>query len=110
MENVRANAKMLSTAYRMRLSGICAKIACYQPLDLEDRIWATKLGEVNRTAAAMLRQAQRSAANPDMDKDGMDAFLNALDIGGQPKRRFEGPEDIADWFRRDDSNDWRQRD
>jgi hypothetical protein len=45
-----------------------------------------------------------------MIEGSMDAFLNALDIGGQPKRRFEGPDEIADWFRRDDSNDWRQRD
>jgi hypothetical protein len=45
-----------------------------------------------------------------MIEGSMDAFLNALDIGGQPKRQFEGPDDIADWFRRDDTADWRQRD
>lgn len=101
---------MLSTPYRLRLSGICAKIVRSQPVELADRIWASKLGEVNRTAAAMLRQAQRSAANPNMKEGSMDAFLNALDLGGQPKRRFDGPDDIADWFRRDDSLDWRQRD
>jgi len=101
---------MLSTSYRLRLSGICAKIVRSQPVELADRIWASKLGEVNRTAAAMLRQAQRSAANPNMAEGSMDAFLNALDLGGQPKRRFDGPDDIADWFRRDDSLDWRQRD
>jgi hypothetical protein len=101
---------MLSTPYRLRLSGICNKIATCQPVPLEDRIWAQKLGEANRTAASMLRCAHRSATNPDMIEGSMDAFLNALDIGGQPKRRFEGPDDIADWFRRDDTLDWRQRD
>jgi hypothetical protein len=101
---------MLSTSYRLRLSTICNNIALCQPIALEDRIWAQKLGEANRTAAGMLRRAHRYAANPDMPEEGMDAFLNALDIGGQPKRRFEGPDDIADWFRRDDSSDWRQRD
>jgi hypothetical protein len=101
---------MLSTAYRLRLSGICAKIVRSQPVELTDRIWASKLGEVNRTAAAMLRQAHRSAANPNMAEGGLDAFLNALDIGGQPVRRFRDPEDIANWFRRDDTLDWRQRD
>jgi hypothetical protein len=101
---------MLSTAYRLRLSTICQKIALCEPISLEDRIWAQKLGEANSSAAGMLRRAHRHAANPDMPEEGMDAFLNALDIGGQPKRRFEGPDDIADWFRRDDSSDWRQRD
>ena len=101
---------MLSTSYRLRLSTICNKIATQQTIDLEDRIWAQKLGEANRTAASMLRRAHRNAANPDMLEGSMDAFLNALDLGGQPKRRFEGPDDIADWFRRDYSSDWRQRD
>jgi hypothetical protein len=45
-----------------------------------------------------------------MIEGSMDAFLQSLDIGGQPKRRFESPDDIADWFRRDRTGDWRQRD
>lgn len=101
---------MLSTPYRLRLAAICAKIVRSEPVELADRVWATKLGEANRTAAVMLRQAERSAANPNMTAEGLDAFLNALDIGGQPVRRFNSPEDIADWFKRDEPSDWRQRD
>ena len=48
---------MLSTAYRLRLQGICACIARHQPVELADRIWAQKLADANRTAATMLRQA-----------------------------------------------------
>lgn len=106
---------MLSTKYRLRLEFICKRIATGQPVELDDRIWASKLGEANRTAATMLRQAQRCAQAPDMQPGGMDDFLNQLDIGGvgdeaQGIRRFETPDQIADFFRRDDRDDWRQRD
>lgn len=106
---------MLSTKYRLRLQFICKRIANGEPVALEDRIWATKLGEANRTAATMLRQAQRRAQNPEMASGGLDDFLNALDIGGvgdeaRGVRGFQSPDEIADFFRRDTSDDWRQRD
>jgi len=106
---------MLSTKYRLRLQAICARIAAQQPVELQDRIWANKLGQVNRTAASMLRQAQRRVQNPEMHEGGLDDFLNQLDIGDlgdQAKgiRRFDSPEEIVDFFRQDKPEDWRQRD
>lgn len=106
---------MLSTKYRLRLEFICTRIASQQPVELADRIWANKLGEVNRTAATMLRQAQRRAQNPDMQDGDVDDFLNRLDLGGigdeaKGVRRFDSPDQIADFFRRDTPDDWRQRD
>jgi hypothetical protein len=106
---------MLSTKYRLRLQAICARIAAQQPVELQDRIWANKLGEVNRTAASMLRQAQRRAQNPEMHEGSLDDFLNQLDIGGvgdeaKGIRRFNSPDEIADFFRQDKPEDWRQRD
>lgn len=106
---------MLSTKYRLRLEAICARIAAQQPVELQDRIWANKLGEVNRTAASMLRQAQRRAQNPEMHEGSLDDFLNQLDIGGlgdeaKGIRGFNSPEEIADFFHQDKPEDWRQRD
>jgi hypothetical protein len=106
---------MLSTKYRLCLQAICARIAAQQPVELQDRIWANKLGEVNRTAASMLRQAQRRAQNPEMHEGSLDDFLNQLDIGGlgdeaKGIRRFNSPEEIADFFHQDKPEDWRQRD
>lgn len=106
---------MLSTKYRLRLEAICARIAAQQPVELQDRIWANKLGEVNRTAASMLRQAQRRAQNPEMHEGSLDDFLNQLDIGGlgdeaKGIRGFNSPEEIADFFHQDKPDDWRQRD
>jgi hypothetical protein len=106
---------MLSTAYRLRLERICQRIAGAQEVDLGEMMWATKLAGVNRVAATMLRQAQRRAANPEMSADGLDGFLNALDLGGvgheaQGVSGFDSPEEIVEFFRRDEREDWRQRD
>jgi hypothetical protein len=108
---------MLSTQYRLRLEEICAKIAQHQEVSLEDMIWAEKLAKSNRTAGTMLRQARRTAENPNMREGDMDDFLNQLDIGGTGldrfgKRGFDSVDDMVDWWTedRDKPDDWRQRD
>ena len=106
---------MLSTQYRLRLEAICEKIVNSEPVELSDMIWAEKLAKSNRSAATILRQARRRAANPDMPEDGLDDFLNQLDIGGighesKGIRRFESVDDIVDFFTEDKPDDWRQRD
>lgn len=69
-------------------------------------IWAEKLAKANRSAATMLRQARRKAANPDMQEGSMDDFLNILDLGNPDPRehrtQFGGADDIADFFHNDD--------
>jgi len=105
---------MLSTQYRLRLEAICNKIAFHEEVSLEDMIWAEKLAKSNRSAATILRQARRKSENPNMDD--MDDFMNQLDIGGLGherfgRRGFDSPDDLHDWFKRDeDETDWRQRD
>jgi hypothetical protein len=105
---------MLSTQYRLRLEAICEKIVLHEEVSLEDMIWAEKLAKSNRSAATILRQARRKSENPNMDD--MDDFMNQLDIGGLGherfgRRGFDSPDDLHDWFKRDeDETDWRQRD
>jgi len=107
---------MLSTQYRLRLEAICEKIALHEEVSLEDMIWAEKLAKSNRSAATILRQARRKAENPDMQEGDLDDFMNQLDLGGLGherfgKRGFDSPDDLHDWFKRDDDEtDWRQRD
>jgi hypothetical protein len=110
---------MLSTQYRLRLEGICNKIALHEEVSLEDMIWAEKLAKANQSAAKILRQARRKAENPDMQEGDMDDFLNQLDIGGLGHERFgrsgfDSVDEIVDWFKRDDLTDeddtWRRRD
>ena len=106
---------MLSTQYRLRLEEICQKIVEGGAVSLEDMIWAEKLAKANRSAGTMLRQARRRAENPDMQEGDLDDFMNQLDLGGMGherfgRRGFDSPDELLDWFRRDDENDWRQRD
>ena len=97
---------MLSTAYRLRLQGICKAIASGTEVSIEDMIWAQKLAKANTSARGMLSSARRLVT----DTDG--SCLKYLDIGDpkSDKKGFSGADDIADWFRNDRSDDWRQRD
>ena len=105
---------MLSTQYRLRLEFICNRIANHEEVQLEDMIWAEKLAKANRSAATILRQARRRAANPDMQEGSLDDFMNALDLGdpdpSNHRTGFNGADDIIDFFTGDKPDDWRQRD
>ena len=110
---------MLSTQYRIKLEGICLKIANGETVELSEMIWAEKLSKSNQSAASILRKARRKAANPDMTEDSLDGFLNALDLGDPDiqnhRTGFNSPDEIVEWFRRDDTdedsnNTWRRRD
>ena len=97
---------MLSTAYRLRLEGICKSIAAGTEVSLDDMIWAEKLSKRNTSARGMLSSARRLSTDPD------GSCLKYLDIGDpkSDKKGFSGADDIADWFKNDRSDDWRQRD
>ena len=105
---------MLSHNYRMRLESICEKIIKHEEVSLEDMIWCEKLAKVNRSAATILRQSRRKAANPEMTEDSLDGFMNALDLGdpdpSNHRTGFNGADDIIDFFSRDNESDWRNRD
>ena len=105
---------MLSTAYRIKLEAICDKIVKRETVELSEIIWAEKLAKANRSAGTILRQARRKAANPEMVEGGMDDFLNCLDIGdpdpSNHKTGFDSIDEIVDWFKRDEDEEWRQRD
>lgn len=105
---------MLSTQYRLRLEEICNRIAKQEEVSLEDIIWAEKLAKSNRSAATILRQARRSASNPNMQEGSLDDFMNRLDIGdpdpSNHRTGFNSIDDIIDFFSDDKPSDWRQRD
>ena len=107
---------MLSHNYRIRLEEICDKIVKGETVELSEMIWAEKLAKANRSAATILRQARRRAENPDMVEGDLDDFMNRMDLGGLGherfgRRGFDSPDDLHDWFKRDeDDTDWRRRD
>jgi|TARA_R100000005_G_C4941713_1_gene165939 hypothetical protein len=99
---------MLSTQYRLRLEEICRKIVNKEEVPLADMIWANKLAKANTTAKTWLNRARREVLNPGDD------FFNDLNLGSpdptEHKQKFDGAEDIMDWFRHERCDDWRQRD
>ncbi len=105
---------MLSHNYRVKLEEICDRIAKQEEVSLSDIIWADKLAAHNRSAATILRQARRRAANPNMQEGSLDDFMNALDLGdpdpSNHRTGFNGADDIIDFFKRDNESDWRNRD
>ena len=104
---------MLSTQYRLRLESICRCIANKDEVPLEDMIWAEKLAKRRTTARDWLKKARRHAAQ-DIEEGTMDDFLNKMGLGDPDpsnyKTKFDGADDIDDWFQRDKPDDWRQRD
>ena len=105
---------MLSTQYRLRLEAICERIVKGESVELSEMIWAEKLSKANRSAATILRQARRRAANPDMQEGSLDDFMNAMDLGdpdpSNHRTRFDSADDIIDFFSQDKPEDWRTRD
>lgn len=105
---------MLSTNYRLRLEFICERISKGKEVQLKDMVWAEKLAKANRTAGEMMRKARRFAANPDMPAEGLDSFMNAMDLGdpdpSNHRTEFKSVEDMAQWFSQEKTDDWRQRD
>jgi hypothetical protein len=105
---------MLSTKYRLRLEFICKCIVNGKEVKLDDMIWADKLAKANRSAAEMLRQARRKSQNPNMEEGSLDDFMNRMDLGdpdpSNHKSGFDSPDEIAEWFHKEKTDDWRQRD
>ena len=105
---------MLSTKYRLRLEFICSRIINGEEVNLEDMIWANKLAKANRSAYEMLNKARRIAANPDVEKGGLDDFMIQMGLGdpdpSNHTKGFQNTDEIAEWFHQDRTDDWRQRD
>ena len=104
---------MLSTQYRLKLEFICKCIANGEEVKLDDMIWVEKLGKANTTAREMLKKARRQATQ-DIEEGTLDDFMNRMGLGdpdpSNHKTKFEGADDINEWFRRDSPEDWLQRD
>jgi hypothetical protein len=100
---------MLSTQYRIRLEEIAGRISRGETVELNDIIWAEKLAKANRSAASILRKARREALNPNMHEDGLDAFMNAMDLGNpDPSTHLDSShsiDDIVDFFHNDERPD-----
>tara|TARA_B100002019_G_scaffold247859_1_gene226531 strand:- start:376 stop:639 length:264 start_codon:yes stop_codon:yes gene_type:complete len=84
-----------------------------EEVNLEDMIWANKLAKANRSAGEMLRRARRTSLNK-TEEGSLDDFMNRMDLGdpdpSNHRTGFNGPDDIAEWFSHERTDDWRQHD
>ena len=97
----------------MKLIDICVEIVNGRTVTLDDMIWAEKLAKRHTTARDWLNKARRHAAQ-DIQEGSIDDFMNKMGLGDPDpnnwKERFDGADDINEWFGRDKPDDWRQRD
>lgn len=105
---------MLSTPTRLRLEDIAARIAGGLNVTFEEMTWATKWSEHNRSAAEILRRARRRAISGLPEQGTIEELIDVFDIGSpDPTDHLVGPqdpEDLANWFKQDKTEDWRQHD
>ena len=105
---------MLSTKLRLRLEFIASRIEKGEPVELTEMIWADKLAKANRSAGEILRRARRKATMGDVPEDGLDNFLNQMDLGDpDPTNHLTEDntlDEIVEWFKQEQPEDWRQRD
>lgn len=95
---------MLSTEVRQRAEYICSRIAEKAEVQVSDMIWIQKWAKSNHSVEAMLRKARRRAMRGDQPAEGLDQFLEDMDLGEvDPTDHLSAdsnPIEIAEWFTR----------
>ena len=105
---------MLSTKTRLRLEDIAARIAGGLNVSFEEMTFIQKWADKHTTARTMLRKARRKAANEYAPEGSLDDFMEKMDLGDpDPSNHLTSestPEDFFNFFKRNDTDDWRTRD
>jgi len=93
---------MLSTEVRKKAEFICLRIAKNQKVEIKDMIWIQKWAKSNHSVESMLRIARRKGLSVDKKPEGLDKFLQDMDLGEDDSaEHLVGPQDpstIAEWF------------
>ena len=93
---------MLSTEVRKKAEFICKRIAEKAEVAVSDMIWIQKWAKSNHSVEAMLRRARRRAIRGDQPTEGLDRFLEDMDLGepDPEDQRFgpQNPVERAEWF------------
>jgi|TARA_R110002012_G_scaffold96247_4_gene232073 hypothetical protein len=93
---------MLSTEVRKKAEFICKRIAEKAEVAVSDMIWIQKWAKSNHSVEAMLRRARRRAIRGDQPTEGLDRFLEDMDLGDpDPEEQRFGPQnpvELAEWF------------
>lgn len=102
---------MISTKTRLQLQEICLKIELREEVSFSEMVLVEKYAKANRTIYDMLQRARRRAING-IPEDGLDKFLDDLNIGNpDPSTHLtkdSSIDDLANFFKND--NDHMRRD
>lgn len=103
---------MLSAQTRLRLVEIAYKIENGESVSLEERIWAKKWSQSNKSAYEIMRTAERRAINgTPQNNQSMDYLLDRMNIGEPDTSSHKvgpmTPDEIAKFFK---APDWTRRD
>jgi hypothetical protein len=105
---------VISTKLRLQLEEICQRIELKQEVSFADMNLIQKCANSNRTAYDMLQRARRRATQGTFHKGGLDEFLDIMNIGNpDPQTHITGEssiDDLANFFKTDESNDHMRRD
>jgi hypothetical protein len=105
---------MLSHNLRIRIQEIADRIARREEVSLADMAFAQKVSRANHSAAEIMNRARRKAFQGDPEPGSLDELLQGLSLGNpDPSSHLTSQsnvEEIADFFKRDPTEDWRQRD
>lgn len=106
---------MLSNEYAKRVEFLCARIANNSPVEFADMAWLQRLANHSTGVREKLRKARRQSTLSKKDSlDSLDEFCDDMNIGDpDPQNHLtshSSVDDIANWFKRDPSSDWRTRD
>ena len=90
---------MFSTSTRLRLKNILQRIANGEEVNLQERIYLSKIADENQTIETSLRRAKRLRQQQDLS-DNIDNFLNDMDLGPtDPQSSFKPKtDDLGEWF------------
>lgn len=93
---------MLSTTVRKKAEYICNRIAKGAEVQVSDMIWIQKWAKSNHSVDSMLRRARRASIRGEQPAEGLDKFLDDMDLGEpDPTDHLSGPQnpvEIAEWF------------
>lgn len=105
---------MLSHNTRIKLKKITNKIANGESVSLEEITFAQKLANANHSAAEILKSARRKAIQGEPEDGTIDNLLQDMNLGEpDPSNHLTWDSDIDDitnFFKRDETDDWRRRD
>lgn len=105
---------MISSKIRLQLENICERIESKSPVTLSEMVLIEKYANANRSVFDMLQRARRRAIQGKPIKESLDEFLDQMNIGNpDPQTHITGEssiDDLANFFKTDESNDHMRRD